>query len=205
MPDPRLPWFPFYWQDFLGSDKVQAMTNEEVGLYLKLLLRQWDKGSIPVEIKHLRAIPNLKSNDDQTLLKLVSLCFTKRNGCYFNLKLARIKQERLKHLQRLSEAGSKGGKISHASSQAVPEAQAKLKPGLSKKILDSEGIEHSDSSPPLRAKPKYTPEEIAAEEARLAEYDSKRAAKTFGVSPSQSPKTREEGFGNFDLPPHLSH
>jgi uncharacterized protein YdaU (DUF1376 family) len=132
MADPRLAWFPFYWQDFLGSDKVQLMTNEEVGLYVKLLLRQWDKGSIPDTLNGLKAIPNLKSNDDQTLLKLVSLCFAKRNGCRVNLKLAKIKQERLQYYERLSQAGAKGGQTKAKRSQATSHARTQLQPSSSK-------------------------------------------------------------------------
>jgi len=45
-----LPYFPFYPEDFMGDGAVVAMTNEQVGTYVFLLLMAWRElpvGSIP--------------------------------------------------------------------------------------------------------------------------------------------------------------
>lgn len=42
-----LPWFKFNPSDFLNDEAVLLMTNEEVGIYIKLLCRDWIEGSIP--------------------------------------------------------------------------------------------------------------------------------------------------------------
>ena len=48
------PYFPFWVADFtLG---VSGMTDGEVGMYLRLLLYQWDHGHIPKDRKRLELI-----------------------------------------------------------------------------------------------------------------------------------------------------
>lgn len=42
-----LPFFPLYAADFLSSETVVLMDNEGVGVYVKLLCRQWIEGSLP--------------------------------------------------------------------------------------------------------------------------------------------------------------
>lgn len=44
------PYFPFYVDDFLDDEKVEAMTTEEVGAYILLLLQAWKQvpaGTLP--------------------------------------------------------------------------------------------------------------------------------------------------------------
>jgi hypothetical protein len=119
---PHFSWFPFYWQDFLGSDKVQNMTDEEVGIYLKLLIRQWDKGSVPDKSILFGDIPYLKSNSLDTILKVRSLCFHKRNNCWVNMKMVQVKKARVAHYQRLKSLGAKGGRAkAKLASDATPE------------------------------------------------------------------------------------
>ena len=45
----RLPWFRFWAYDFINDEKVQRMNNEAVGLYVKLLILQWQEGSVPLD------------------------------------------------------------------------------------------------------------------------------------------------------------
>lgn len=47
----KIPYFPFYVSDWLGSRKVLLMTDAQKGIYITLLAHQWSdpSGSIPTE------------------------------------------------------------------------------------------------------------------------------------------------------------
>ena len=45
----KLPWFKFWVQDFLTDEAVIRMSNESIGVYLRMLCHQWLEGSIPSE------------------------------------------------------------------------------------------------------------------------------------------------------------
>ncbi len=47
MPKFRAPYFKFWYADFLLDEVVQRMSNEIVGVYLRLLCACWHEGSIP--------------------------------------------------------------------------------------------------------------------------------------------------------------
>jgi len=42
-----LPWFPFYVNDFEFDEAVRLMSNEEIGILVRLMCWQWREGSIP--------------------------------------------------------------------------------------------------------------------------------------------------------------
>lgn len=48
--DHHPPFFPFYVDDFMNDGVVDAMTNEEIGVYIRLLCKAWKEapvGSVP--------------------------------------------------------------------------------------------------------------------------------------------------------------
>lgn len=72
----RYPYFPIYVTDFLGDQRVQAMTTEEVGAYVLLLLMAWQetpRGSLP---------------NDPELLARWARCDGKRDGKMANAWVA---------------------------------------------------------------------------------------------------------------------
>lgn len=46
----KLPWFKFYAQDWLTDPRVLRLSNEQRGVYLWLLCRQWHDGSLPYDV-----------------------------------------------------------------------------------------------------------------------------------------------------------
>ncbi len=66
------PYFPFYVKDFIIG--TIGMTTEEVGGYMKLLLYQWDKGSVPADEEELLSISGLKIKNLKRVLKKFNKC-----------------------------------------------------------------------------------------------------------------------------------
>lgn len=56
MASEKLPWFSFYASDFLLSPHVQAMSDQAVGVYTKLLCHSWIDEGIPSDEKTLRLL-----------------------------------------------------------------------------------------------------------------------------------------------------
>ena len=111
----KLPWFPFYPSDFLGAERVQLMTNEQVGMYVKLLCYQWMEGSIPEKSSSAIAVLRLGWGDTSEMTdfhEVVSGCFVKHpteKGRLINKRLDKIRLEQEEISLRKQEAGRAGG------------------------------------------------------------------------------------------------
>jgi len=111
----KLPWFPFYPADFLGAEKVQLMTNEQVGMYVKLLCYQWMEGSIPVKSSSAIAVLRLGWGDETEMRDFNSVletCFVKHpteKGRLINKRLDEIRREQEDISLKKQEAGRRGG------------------------------------------------------------------------------------------------
>ncbi len=91
-----LPWLPFFVKDFETDPVVKAMTNEQVGTYLFLLIDQWKLGYLPDNEKLLAisgrcTLARWRKISPQILLKFSP----KSTGKIFNKKLARIRREQV--------------------------------------------------------------------------------------------------------------
>jgi len=99
------PAFQFYVSDFLLG--TIDFTNAQAGAYIRLLCRQWDKGSVSEE-KFILSTKDLPSDEQEA----VKSKFLYENGEYRNIRLenTRIKQEEFRKKQR--ENGKLGGRPS---------------------------------------------------------------------------------------------
>lgn len=90
------PAFLFYPEAFLVG--TMDMTNEEVGIYIRLLCRQHQKGNIKPDL--------MEGLSPEVLSK-----FRKDNqGNYYNMRLKQEMDKRAKYAQSRRENGSKGGR-----------------------------------------------------------------------------------------------
>lgn len=120
------PAFQFYADDFMAG--TSDMTNEEVGLYIRLLCIQWSRGHVTQEViaRYGRAIA-------QPSLEYVIAKFVKdENGLYKNkrMEIVRAKMEAFR-INR-SESGRRGAKArwnSHNSANGSAIAQPMAKNG----------------------------------------------------------------------------
>lgn len=46
----KLPWFKFFVQDYITDKRVLRLNNEQRGIYVWLLCRQWQDGSLPYDV-----------------------------------------------------------------------------------------------------------------------------------------------------------
>ena len=96
------PSFQFYANDFLAD--VAEWTNEEVGIYMRLLCLQWINGSISAELDRLPY--NAKS-----VWGMIGGKFELgKDNRYRNKKLETIRAQKMTFLEKQKANGTKGGR-----------------------------------------------------------------------------------------------
>lgn len=124
-------FFPLFYQKITTS--CVGWKDDEFGCYMRLLIHQYDNGSIPGSLDQLaRIAPSVKKN-----WPLVSKKFTKQqDGTLINRVMDGIRKKRLKKSEVLSENGSKGGR---PKKQMVlnPESNLKAKGFENQKQIES--------------------------------------------------------------------
>lgn len=107
---PSYPWYP---SDFAGSAKVAVMTLEQEGAYRRLLDHEWQEGSIPDDLEALARICRTTTAHMEKLWKTVRKCFVKNSDepeTLVNLKLEKIRQEKIQFHAKQHTNGIKGGR-----------------------------------------------------------------------------------------------
>ena len=98
-------WFPFLFEKFLAS--TNGWEDDQVGAYLRLLIYQFQNGSIPKSIKKIGRI----STGAKKHWDLISPKFKDDgNGGLYNDVMAGIRESRMKVYEANSVNGSKGGR-----------------------------------------------------------------------------------------------
>lgn len=87
----KQPTLPLYYNDI--SRTCSTWTDEEFGCYLRLLIEQWDKGYIPVDVNRLKRL----STSVETHWPLIKDKFTESNGVLQNLHMEEIREKLKKH------------------------------------------------------------------------------------------------------------
>jgi uncharacterized protein YdaU (DUF1376 family) len=161
----RLPWFPFYVDDFLLDERVRAMSLAEVGAYVKLLCWQWREGSIPAEIHLLKPGLSPASGElpEANLVAILRACFgfdgIDAADAPFRLtnnRLSEIAKEQRVRSASLARAGRKGG---------LSQARARLKQSETEKEK-----EVTVPTPTKRASAPKADRPLTADQLRLKPY-----------------------------------
>lgn len=99
------PVLPLYYNDISGS--TQDWTDEEFGAYMRLLIYQWDKGFIPLEMQRLKRIAESVEKNWPVLCQK----FTPgQDGLLQNSVMEKIRIEREKFLRHQTDNGKLGGR-----------------------------------------------------------------------------------------------
>jgi len=114
----KAPAFLLYVSDFLGG--TDMLTAAQVGGYIRLLCKQWDKGCLPFDKKILKKWTELSNKD----LEIVLEKFTQNKQGYVNERLEQERQKQEHHRLARSEAGKIGNqkrwaKESHSDSKDI--------------------------------------------------------------------------------------
>lgn len=97
------PAFPFYAQDFLTG--VVYLTNEEIGIYIKMLCKQWTDGKIPK--KRLGFLVGLDWDKFSNELRLK---FNDKGDYLINERLEKEREKKINFQEKQRENGKKGGR-----------------------------------------------------------------------------------------------
>lgn len=117
----KSPAFQFYPTDFM--DGVILFSNEEIGIYIRLLCYQWNKTRIPLDFKVISKIGATKP----IKLSVVLSKFEKDADGYYNVRmeLERLKQKEYREKQ--AENGRRGGRPTLTQPLANPNPSQNLR------------------------------------------------------------------------------
>lgn len=105
----KKPYFPFYPYDFLTDDKVIGLSNEQVGIYIKMLCHQWIHGPLSSDKVVICRLCGVTDLEKSGILQVIETCFAiTEDGKLFNHRLELIRDELEGRLERLSMGGTKG-------------------------------------------------------------------------------------------------
>ena len=102
----RLPWFPFYVDRFMGSRKVQRMSAEQIGIYMLLLIEEWDSDA-PLPTRGDDLVSICQGAPVVEIRNVLRLCFEKRKSGWTNKALEDIRRAQAAKHKRRVEAGKK--------------------------------------------------------------------------------------------------
>lgn len=118
----KSPAFQFYPSDFLGSPKVQVMTNAEVGIYLRLLCLDWGEGGFELDPDYLARYVREPRETWDAAWHIVKRCFVERDGRWYNPRLEREREKQAAFRAKQSAAGlaSAAARFNHRSTNVEP-------------------------------------------------------------------------------------
>jgi len=118
------PAFQFYAADFLTA--TAELTDEEVGIYLRLLLNQWINGSIPGEMRRMAMLISAGHERlEKEMWPLIGQKFTKgEDGRYRNDRLELVRKEQEEYREKKRIAGEKSGAARCERTRARTRARA---------------------------------------------------------------------------------
>lgn len=200
------PAFQFYVDDFIADSAVDAMSNEEVGIYIRFLCKAWKEepvGTIPTDEKILANWSKSTPAAWKRCRAGVLRAFVLADGRYHQKRMKTEWQKVVDYRRKKEEAGSKGADKrwhSHASANGKPIAQPIANDSSSLSLSSSFSNEPSKSESssgesPKKFKPRgdYVdlsgvdwPEvvsiaEAAAKRVKPRTLDDRRAWLTFAV------------------------
>ena len=119
----KAPAFQFYAADFLVG--TSSMTCAEVGIYIRLLCHQWDRGGLPNDPEALAKLAMIHSDglDSTAIAPLMAKFQQCEDGLLRNERLAETRANLDAYFAKKREAGRKGAKNrwqTHSSAIADP-------------------------------------------------------------------------------------
>lgn len=102
------PAFQFYFKDWRSSRRVQAMSFKERGMYLELLIEQWDKGPLPLAPDTIAMSIGAKMTEFRKCWPALQTCFERTADGWINRRLEAERQKQLKRRGNSTEWGKEG-------------------------------------------------------------------------------------------------
>ena len=99
----KAPAFQFYAGDYLASSRVQLMTLEEEGAYIRLLCHCWIAGSIPKDPAQIARL--VGKGCSTTLASKLATMFTVKGDSLTSDKMEEIRQARQEWIDKCKKGG----------------------------------------------------------------------------------------------------
>lgn len=115
----RMPWFPFWVDDFLSSPKVRRMDTTDIGIYILLLCEQHQsEGSLIRDTPE--GLAKVFRTDPERVSSVLELCFKGgTRGGYYNTRLRSINLEQAE----VSRKRSVAAKARHSANNSASAGQ----------------------------------------------------------------------------------
>lgn len=127
-----MDWFPLYVKDIMMSRKVSKMSNEEFGIYMKLLCHQWLDGPLPKDMEELANMCGCVVGAMVTAWEHLGLCFKEYKEGYLNTFLEEVRIEQKNRSEKASRAGRMGAEAMWAKKREAGKRNAEAMPPLSR-------------------------------------------------------------------------
>ncbi len=108
MAEQQSPAFQFYFKDWRSSKRVSRMSFKERGMYLELLIEQWDKGPLPLLVAELAESIGAKETDFKKSWPTLKSCFLQTAEGWVNERLERERVKQKLRNQRAADWGKDG-------------------------------------------------------------------------------------------------
>lgn len=105
----KSPAFQFYAADYLADEKVQVMSLEEEGIYIRLLAYCWREGSIPADPVLIARLVGKSANGNA--IEVVKKCFdvsAKNPSRLIHHRLEKERRKQAENRKNKSEGGKRG-------------------------------------------------------------------------------------------------
>lgn len=138
-----LKWFPLYVDDFDTDGAVRLMTNEEVGIFVRMLCWQWREGFLPDDARALARAFSARRATVQRLLKAHFQDDGHKRGQLINRRLAEVYVHQLSKSQKASEAGRRSADkrrtvvertLQRRSESVAPEVEVDVRSEIQKSL-----------------------------------------------------------------------
>lgn len=150
----RLPWFPFYADDWLNDENVRIADIATRGVYICLLCHQWREGSIPADVNQVMRLVGAAGSADDLLDERYAVAAAMKffepdtDGRLVNKRLAEIAKEQDELRAARSDAGRSGAMATN-SKRAAKARQGRSKaedlPPAKSGYSESESESETDS------------------------------------------------------------
>lgn len=142
------PAFQFYASDYLSSSKVQKMSLEEEGAYIRLLAYSWQDGSIPDDEISLARLCKTNRRKMRLIWENLQDCFKPHPSLPHRLvndRLEKVREIQAAYRENKIRAGHVGGIKSGESKRSKREAKAKQNGSTTTVLLKADTIAKQSS------------------------------------------------------------
>ncbi len=147
----KSPAFQFYPGDWLSDINVATMTDQEEGIYIRLLSYCWIHGSIPGDIEKIKRLLKNGSKHDATTLEPVLSCFhLSDSGNYTHNRLEKERKKQEDWKEKSSRGGKKSAEIRQNNAElkgGSPVVEDCLTPKSNTSSLSSSSSSTSNNKP----------------------------------------------------------